>query len=410
MSGSPTAQALQVSGSVRSRARFAAVGMTLLVLVAGTNLPSPLWAVYQREFGFGPLMTTVAFACYALALIPAVLLAGPLADALGARRIVAPALLLAATGCAVLATSTSLTELLAGRVLQGIAVGACSGALTAALLATQPSADHRRGALLATVATTAGAGVGPIAAGALTSYAPHPTALCYLVEIVLLGAAAAVGVPALPPAPTPHVRYRPRRPSLPIAGRGMFLGAALHSALTWAIAYVLLALAPAYIATLVHTDNLLIAAGPAGLLLLVAAATQLLRGTLTPRVALRAGRCILLAGALGLILVGNLPSIPLLFADLIVIGVGHGLTFMAALRQATATAAPSEQASVAAAFFSITYLGGSVPVIAVGLLATALPLTTAVQLFAAAVAVALAVLTLAVHRREARGELVDLRR
>jgi len=59
---------------------------------------------------------------------------------------------------------------------------------------------------------------------------------------------------------------------------------------------------------------------------------------------------------------------------------------MGALRQATATAAPSEQASVAAAFFSITYLGGF---ITVGLLATALPLTTAVPLFAAAIALAL---------------------
>jgi len=366
-----------------------AVAMTLLVLVAGTNLPSPLWAVYQREFGFGPLLTMVAFACYAVALVPAVLLAGPLADALGARRVVAPALLLAATGCAALAAATSLSWLLVGRILQGVAVGACAGALTAGLLATQPRADHRRGALLATVATTAGAGLGPIAAGALTTYAPRPTTLCYLAEIVLLVAVAVVGVPALPPAPTPRIRYRPRRPAIPAAGRDVFIRAALHSALTWAVVYVLLALAPAYIATLTHTDNLLITAGPAGLLLLVAAVTQLLRGTLTPQVALRVGSAILLAGVLGLILLGVLPSLPLLLTDLIVIGIGHGLTFMGALRQATATAAPSEQASVAAAFFSITYLGGSIPVITVGLLATALPLTTAVQLFAAAIALAL---------------------
>jgi len=169
----------------------------------------------------------------------------------------------------------------------------------------------------------------------------------------------------------------------------VFIRAALHSALTWAVVYVLLALAPAYIATLTHTDNLLITAGPAGLLLLVAAVTQLLRGTLTPQVALRVGSAILLAGVLGLILLGVLPSVPLLLTDLIVIGTGHGLTFMGALRQATATAAPSKQASVAAAFFSITYLGGSIPVITVGLLATALPLTTAVPLFAAVIALAL---------------------
>ncbi len=135
---------------------------------------------------------------------------------------------------------------------------------------------------------------------------------------------------------------------------------------------------------------MLLAAGPAGLLLLVAAATQLVAGTLSPQVALPVGAKILLAGTLGLILVGTLPSIALLLVVLIIIGIGHGLTFMAALRQATAIAVAGEQAGTAAAFFAITYLGGSIPVIAVGLLATEVPLTTAVRLFAAAIACAIA--------------------
>ena len=238
------------------------------------------------------------------------------------------------------------------------------------------------------MATTAGAGLGPIAAGALTTYAPRPTTLCYLAEIVLLVAVAVVGVPALPPAPTPRIRYRPRRPAIPAAGRDVFIRAALHSALTWAVVYVLLALAPAYIATLTHTDNLLITAGPAGLLLLVAAVTQLLCGTLTPQVALRR--------------------------------IGHPARRRARpdspRRTALGTPAahrshrpryrprPDVHGSPAPShrhrspqragqrrrrFFSITYLGGSIPVITVGLLATALPLTTAVPLFAAAIALAL---------------------
>ena len=327
-----------------------------------------------------------------MALVPAVLLAGPLADAVGARRVVGPALLLAAAGGA--CCRRNLADRAPGRA--GAARYRCRRLQRRAdrrLLATQPNADHRRGALLATVATTAGAGVGPVAAGALTTYAPHPTTLCYLAEIVLLGAVVVGGVPALPPAPTPRIRYRPRRPAIPAAGRGQFPRAAVCSALTWAVVYVLLALAPAYIATLIHTHSLLVAAGPAGLLLLVAAATQLLRGPSHPQSRCAQGTSILLIGVLGLILLGSLPSIPLLLADLTVIGIGHGLTFMAALRQATAAAARHEQANVAAAFFSITYIGGSVPVITVGLLATALPLTTAVQIFAATIALALVAVT-----------------
>jgi len=71
---------------------------TLLVLIIGTNLPSPLYGVYQHRFGFGPLVVTLIFAAYAAALVPALLLAGPLADAIGYRRVLVPAVLLAAGG------------------------------------------------------------------------------------------------------------------------------------------------------------------------------------------------------------------------------------------------------------------------------------------------------------------------
>jgi len=107
----------------------------------------------------------------------------------------------------------------------------------------------------------------------------------------------------------------------------------------------------------------------------------------------------MIAGLLGLIVVAHLPSVLLLILVLVVIGAGQGLTFMGALRQASVLVQPSEPASTAALFFSITYLGGTAPVLAVGALTLAMPLTTAVQLFTGATILTAALIVTRPRRR-----------
>jgi hypothetical protein len=69
-----------------------------------------------------------------------------------------------------------------------------------------------------------------------------------------------------------------------------------------------------------------------------------------------------------------------------VAGIGQGTAFMGALRHATARAPADQHASVAAAFWVVTYLGAGLPVLAVGALATATGLVVAVEVFAATAA------------------------
>jgi MFS family permease len=66
---------------------FICTGFALFVLIVGTNLPSPLYAVYAHWFGFSPFVLTLVFTTYAGALVPALLLAGSLAEAWGYRRV-----------------------------------------------------------------------------------------------------------------------------------------------------------------------------------------------------------------------------------------------------------------------------------------------------------------------------------
>ena len=68
----------------------------LFAVAAGTNVPTPLLLVYRDTLDLGPDVLTAVFGCYALGLVPALALAGPLSDRLGRRRVMLPAMVLAA--------------------------------------------------------------------------------------------------------------------------------------------------------------------------------------------------------------------------------------------------------------------------------------------------------------------------
>lgn len=127
-----TTAGTQETTSVRPGRRFWAVSYALLVLLTGTNLATPLYGTYERLFSFSAVMVTAIFAVYIAALIPSLLVTGPLSDAIGRRAVLGPAMIVAAAGAAVFALASSTAWLFAGRVIQGAAVGAASGALTAA--------------------------------------------------------------------------------------------------------------------------------------------------------------------------------------------------------------------------------------------------------------------------------------
>ena len=67
-----------------------------LILLTGTNLPTPLYRGCAARFGFSPLIVTLIFASYVAVLIPSLLVAGPLSDAVGRRRVLLPAVARAA--------------------------------------------------------------------------------------------------------------------------------------------------------------------------------------------------------------------------------------------------------------------------------------------------------------------------
>jgi MFS family permease len=370
------------------RLRFAGLGYALAVLLTGTNLATPLYATYEHVFRLSPLDVTLLVAVYAAAVVVALLICGPLSDTAGYRPVLVAGLAAAACGSALLAAATGPGWLFAGRAVQGLAVGTCSGALTAGLVLTEPRGRRARASFLAATATTAACGFGPVLAGALAQYAPAPRTRSYLVEIGLLVPAA--GAAALLPGSLGRTgqRWRPRWPGLPPPIRAAFLGPAVVSLLAWAVAYVVLALVPSYAAAALGGSNLLVDGAAAGSLLLVAALAQAACRSWDPARAQQAGLAGLAAGLLGLIAAGLAGSVVLLFGAMAVAGAGQGLAFMGGIRRINEIAPAAARAGTVAMFYVVTYAGSGLVTVGVGLLATMLGLTASVRWFGAVLAAA----------------------
>ncbi|WP_323748183.1 MFS transporter [Catenulispora rubra] len=387
------------------RIRFWGTAYTFLVLLTGTNLPTPLYKGYEARFGFSPLTLTLIFTAYVAVLIPSLLVVGPAADAVGYRVMLLPALFVAAGGALVFAFASGTGWLFAGRILQGAAIGAATGPLTATLTELEPNGDRRKAALVSTVATASGLGFGPLLAGFLAQYAPAPRVLPFAVEIALL--VPAVTVVLSLPAHTARTRWRPRRPEIPAALRAEFATSGTACFAAFAVVGLFLTLIPTYVATLSGSKNLLLGGAAVALMLACSATAQVLGYGRSARALEIAGLPLLATGLIALAIAGSASSLPLLIGATAVAGLGQGLTFLGGLTAINSAAPAHRRADVLSSFFVILYLGVGVPVVGVGFVATRVGLLTAVQYFAWGAAV-LCVAVLAVLARMARKVTVEL--
>ena len=79
----------------RQRGYLLTAGVLLAIMLGGT-LPVPLYVLYERQFGFGPLGVTVVFAAYVLGTLFALVVLGDLSDQVGRRKVLAAGVLCAA--------------------------------------------------------------------------------------------------------------------------------------------------------------------------------------------------------------------------------------------------------------------------------------------------------------------------
>ncbi len=356
----------------------------------GATLPTPLYLLYQSEYHFSALTITVIFALYAVGVLLSLLFAGHLSDHYGRRPVLAVALGLGFGSTLLFAFAQNVPMLLAGRMLSGLGAGLLTGAATAMLAELQPAGNQQGAARVATAANMGGLGLGPLVAGLLAQFAPAPTRLVFGIYLALV-VAALLAIATLPETVqrADHVLdLRPRLGVPPIA-RSVFVPAAVTVFCVFTLLGLFSALTPSFLRSTLHAPSLALAGFVVFLLFGAATASQLALHTVTSQAARLTGLVLLLL-ALALIELGLVvPTLPLFLAGTVAGGVGTGLAFMGSLAALNQVAPPGRRAELVSSFYVAAYLGITVPVVGVGLLAQMANLLVGSLCLAAVIAVLL---------------------
>jgi predicted MFS family arabinose efflux permease len=372
--------------------------LLLFLFFAAAAAPSPLLPLLLKHWRFEPWLLTFAFAVYALAILVALLIFGRLSDHVGRRPVILAATALESVSMILFLVSADIGTFVIARILQGLATGAATGAISASLADFAGERRARLTATLGSVGPLAGLAVGAVFAGAVAEVRSDPKAVIFAALAVLF----AVGMVAVatiresstkrpgagrslvPRVAVPRAARRPFVQAIPIAG-AVWMAGGFALSVVGETARDLLSVSDEF------ATSLLIA----GL-----SATGAITVVLSRRVAARTGAAVgtlLIAfGMLADILAIHLDSVVLLIVGTVVSGAGFGMAFAGAVGLVIPHARVHERGELFSAIYVVNYIAFGVPAIAAGLLIAPLGLTAAVLLYAAAV-VAVAVVGAAVQ-------------
>ncbi len=376
---SPAAAPTPTRRDAPSARHFDLTAFTFFVIITGGGLPTPLYVIYQKDWGFSSGILTIVFAAYAAGLLLMLLRFGRLSDRIGRRPVLLLSLAVALASTVVFLLATNYAWLIVARVLSGMSVGLCTNTASAALTDFEPSGNRSRAAFTVAIITAVGVGIGPFYAGILAQYAPDPLTLSFWVLLALLvaavGATLAIreGARVAAPPTGPERRFirvpADLRPLFAMAGLAAFTG--------FALAGIFSGLTPSFLSQDLKITNHAI--GGATVLLAFASAAVgpiLVRRLSQGRMLVVGASCVPVGLAAITAAVWTGVAAPF-FVGTIICGVGFGVSLRGGIGLLNRAAPPDERAEVFSAFYVAAYLGLSLPVVALGLLSDVVGLAVA---------------------------------
>ena len=368
------------SASRIPRGAVAATTAAFVICMAATTLPTPLYGLYARRFGFHPLTITVLFAVYAVGVVLTLVWFGQLSDAIGRRPVMLGAVAISVVSSLILAPADGLGLLLAGRVASGLAAGLITGAGTAAIIDLFPE-GRGGGGTLAVAANTGGLALGTLLAGVLADLASHPLVTPYLVQAVL-GVLACVGLlAARPPVSVGGERFRIAKLHVPAEVRGNFVRAVLSGGAAFAVTGVLTSVSALFLATTLHDTSHALAGSVVAIVFIAMAGGQLTARRASPHQAMLVGCAGLALAGIVLLLALTLHSLAALLIAAVALGAAGGICLNAGVATTVGKAREDQRGGVASAYFAGLYVLLACPAIGVGLIATQTTLITAGVIF-----------------------------
>ena len=334
--------------------------------LAASSSPTPLYAVYQAEWGFSPITTTVVFGIYALAVLASLVTLGKLSDHIGRRPVLLTAIALQMVTMVILTTASGVPDLLAARIVQGISTGAALGAVGAGML----DLDKAKGTIANAVTPMTGTATGSFASGLLVQFLPFRTHLVYLVLLgifLLQGVGVALMAETSSPKPGALASLRPQL-GVPRAARRLMLVAVPVLIAVWALAGFYGSVAASVVRVIVGSDSALLGGLALFVLAGCGALSVLLLRTRPARQVMLLGGLALIVGTGGVLLSVDARSTVGFFLGTAVAGVGFGAGFQGAIRTVVPLAAAHERSGLLSTVYAVSYLAMGLPAVIGGVL------------------------------------------
>ncbi|SEN91757.1 Predicted arabinose efflux permease, MFS family [Paenibacillus sophorae] len=344
---------------------------TIIAMAINTNLSVPFFPLYATAFHLNSVIVTGLFVIYSTCLLPVLLIAGPLGDVWGNKKVVYIGLGLAILSTIFFAEATNISLLYLARALAGMASGAFMGTGTALLLQHSSQNQTAHALTLSSIVTMLGFGLGPAISGIIIQYSPlSPVKIPYQSMFIALSISMLL-----------LASIRERREStgnrrlfqismgVPSSHRTLFWAFAAPSVFTaFALNGTVLALMPTFVRSVMHSTNFAVPGILLFILLSGGALAQLipLPGDAFRRIQARV--LLLLAGTWCMLMAGTLINSALLWLGKGIQAVGCGWTFQGSMKLTGSMAPVSERARLLSIFYIAAYSGMILPTLGVGIL------------------------------------------
>ncbi|GAU68339.1 putative drug transporter [Streptomyces sp. NBRC 110611] len=352
--------------------------ISVVAIMGHTALPTPIYAIYSREFGLTTLQVTEVYAIYALGVIAALVLFNSLSNTIGRRPLLMIGLVCSIASNIVFLNATSIAGLFAARSLTGLAAGLFMGTATVAAVEVAPASIAKNSAVWATAANILGLGVGPVAGGLGAQFFDAPQKTLFVLHLVLICVISVLMLVIREPlAKADRVPFVWSTPKPPSAHRRTYTGLTLIGVSGMATLGMLAGLTPHFLTTFYPQASGLTAGLVVGGAFGGSALAQLAFRRLTIARGLGSGVCVMSLGLLVLIGAVAFGSGVLYTSAALLAGLGQGLTIARSVQEISLRTALSERVSAVNLYYVALYTGAAIPVIALAFIERSFGLTAA---------------------------------
>ncbi len=363
------------------RASFWTAAAVAAISLWTSAAPTTAYPLYAKTWHLTPTATTAIFAVYPVVLVAFLLVFGQLSDYIGRRATMLYGVGAMLAGVLLFAVAPSVRWVYAGRALMGAGVGMALTAATAAAVEFSAEGKASRASSVVTAATAAGLALATIVGGGLIQYAPLPLHLDFWVLLaVIVGLLGFVWRLPRHTKDESRGKWRPRPIAVPQGIRTLYAGAAAAVTTAYAFGSVFLALGAQIAQQLIGTTNVF----TIGLILSITSAmiglTAILARRFPPRRLVLVGAVITL-GALALLeYSARAHSLSIFLVTTALAGIAYGLLFSGGLGLINAQAPAHHRGGTIAAVYLVAYILQGAIALALGIVATASGLGTALLL------------------------------